>query len=150
MTVLIASLILMAWHAAAAVNPAPVQVFYVTLPETDGLTVMTPWVQPRRARPRCTPTSPSPSPVAGTYVYYDQWENGYDADLANPTDVIYNGITNPDGVQIWGNGLAADGCAPNIAGVPVTCTDANDVLNAGDVIIPYNVVPVPRDGAQPT
>ena len=80
-------------------------------------------------------------------MYYDQWENGYDPNLSNPADV-YDASTNPAGVQIWGNGLAADGCAPNIAGVPVTCTDANDILHAGDVIIPYNAVPVPRDGGQ--
>jgi len=50
-------------------------------------------------------------------------------------------------VQIWGNGNKADGCAPNKSGVGFACTDDNDVLNAGDVIVPYNAVPVPREPA---
>lgn len=122
-------------------NPEAVQIYYVTLPETDALAVLS------------AVNSAAVSPiydyyaiavaVDGTYIYYDQWENGYVADLANPTPAeIYHATTNPGGVQIWGNGNAADGCAPNIRGVPVTCTDANDVLLAGNVIVPYNAVPV--------
>ncbi|HNR97058.1 MAG TPA: hypothetical protein PKH89_08840, partial [Anaerolineae bacterium] len=122
-------------------NPEAVQLYYVTLPEGDALTVLS------------TVNSAAVSPiydyyaiavaVSNTYIYYDQWENGYVTDLANPTPAeIYHATTNPGGVQIWGNGNAADGCAPNIRGVPLTCTDANDVLHAGDVIVPYNAVPV--------
>ncbi len=51
-----------------------------------------------------------------TLVYYDQWENGYDSDIANPTN-LYS-ASNLGGTQVWGNGVAADGCAPNIAGSP--------------------------------
>ncbi len=128
---------------ALAANPAPIQIFYVTLPETDALTALD------------TINSDANSPVwtyfsiaigvSGAYVYYDQWENGYDSDIANPTNLYSAG--NPGGTQIWGNGESDDGCAPNIRGTAVTCTDANDVLNAGDVIIPYNSIPVPRGTA---
>ncbi|HMT21968.1 MAG TPA: hypothetical protein PKE20_12120, partial [Promineifilum sp.] len=73
---------------------------------------------------------------SGTYVYYDHWEDGFANDIANPTaGEIYANPGNLDGVQIWGNGLAADGCAPQIGSTPITCTNANDVLNAGNVII---------------
>ncbi len=124
-------------------NPAPVQLFYVTLPEQDGLTVLD-TINGAANSPMYTYFSIAIG-VDGTYVYYDQWEDGYAADIANPSPAeIYNAVTNPDGVQIWGNGKASDGVAPNIAGVPVVPTDANDVLLAGDVIIPYNAVPVPR------
>ncbi len=124
-------------------NPAPVQLFYVTLPEQDGLTVLDS-IHPAADTPMYTYFSIAIG-IDGTYVYYDQWEDGYAADIANPSPAeIYNAITNPDGVQIWGNGKASDGVAPNIAGVAVDPTDANDVLHAGDVIIPYNAVPLPR------
>ena len=42
--------------------------------------------------------------VTGTYVYYDQWEDGYAGDIANPTGAEIYSATNLDGVQIWGNG----------------------------------------------
>jgi uncharacterized repeat protein (TIGR01451 family) len=148
------SLMLGSGGVVFAANPPPVQLFYVTLPEADALKVnqsintstngvSIPWSY----APVYTYFSISVA-VADTYVYYDQWENGYAADIANPTPAeIYNSVTNPGGVQIWGNGIAADGCAPNIRGVPVVCTDANDVLAAGDVIIPYNAVPLTGNDA---
>ena len=46
----------------------------------------------------------------GTLIYFDHWENGYDADIANPGDLYASG--NITGTQIWGNGVAADGCPP--------------------------------------
>lgn len=126
-----------------AVNPAPVQIFYVTLPEPDALTVLDA-INTDAASPTYTYFSIAVGADL-VLVYYDQWENGYDSDIANPTD-LYNSVTNPDGVQVWGNVEADDGCAPNIAGVAFACTDANDVLNPGDVIVPYNAVPVPLVG----
>jgi uncharacterized repeat protein (TIGR01451 family) len=123
------------------VNPAPVQLFYVTLPEADGLTVLS-TINGAAVTPMWTYFSIAVG-VSGTYVYYDQWENGYDPDIANPAN-LYS-IGNPGGTQIWGNGLAADGCPPNKAGVALSCTDANDVLNAGDVIVPFNSIPIPRN-----
>ena len=144
--ILIAAMLLVAAPqpaAAADPNPAPVQLFYVTLPETDGLAALDA-INTAASTPVYTYFSIAVG-VSGSYVYYDQWENGYAGDIANPTSAeIYNSATNPAGVQIWGNGKAADGCAPNINGVSFTCTDAADVLNAGNVIIPYNAVPVPR------
>jgi uncharacterized repeat protein (TIGR01451 family) len=124
-------------------NPAPVQMFYVTLPEADALTVFDA-VNSDAGSPIVTYFSIAVG-ANGTYVYYDQWENGYDSDIANPTDLYSAG--NPDGVQIWGNSKAEDGCAPNKNGAAITCTNANDVLNAGDVVIPSSNVPVPRGSA---
>ncbi len=128
---------------ALAANPAPVQIFYVTLPESEGLRVLSA-INGAAVSPMYTYFSIAIG-MSGAYVYYDQWENGYDSDIANPTNIYSAG--NPGGTQIWGNGKAIDGCAPNITGAPVTCTDANDVLNAGNVIIPYNAVPLIPGGA---
>jgi len=122
--------------------PAPMQVYYVPLPEADAFTAID-TINNAATAPMYTYFSISIA-LDGTYVYYDQWEDGYAADLANPTSGELYSATNLDGVQIWGNGEADDGCAPNIEGVPFTCSDANDVLNAGDVIIPYNTVDLPR------
>ena len=117
------------------------QIFYVTLPEADALTVLDA-INSAANSPVTTYFSIAIG-VSGTYVYYDQWENGYDSDIANPTNLYSAG--NLGGTQIWGNSLAADGCAPNKAGVTLTCTNANDVLNAGDVIIPSNSVAHPKE-----
>ena len=130
-------------HAA---NPAPVQVYYVTLPETDGLRVLDS-INTAANPPMYTYFSISVA-VTGTYIYYDQKENGYALDLANPTSAEIYSAGNTGGVQIWGNGLAADGCAPNINGVPFACTNAADVLKAGDVIIPNNSIPLSIGTAQ--
>jgi hypothetical protein len=125
--------------------PPPAQIFYITLPEADALTVLSA-IHPDAVPPTYTYFSIAVG-FDNTYVYYDQWEDGYAADIANPTSGEIYSSTNLDGVQIWGNGLAADGCAPNLEGVPLTCTDGNDVLYAGNVIIPYNIVEVPRVAA---
>ena len=55
--------------------------------------------------------------------------------------------SNLGGTQIWGNGNALDGCPPNKMGVPLTCTNGNDVLNGGDVIVLENDVTLPRNPA---
>lgn len=59
--------------------------------------------------------------------YYDQWENGYDPDIANPSN-LYS-AENPGGTQIWGDGDPANGAPP---GFP------EDIINAGNVIILNN------------
>jgi len=127
----------------AASNPAAVQIYYVTLPEADALTVLSA-INAAAVTPVTTYFSIAIG-VSGTYIYYDQWENGYDSDIANP-DNLYSS-SNPGGTQIWGNGKAADGCAPNKNGVPITCTDGNDVFVAGDVILPSNSIPIPRNSS---
>ncbi|HBE54365.1 MAG TPA: hypothetical protein DDW76_37865, partial [Cyanobacteria bacterium UBA11369] len=74
----------------------------------------------------------------GTLIYYDQWENGYDTDIANPTN-IYS-ATNLGGTQIWGNNNPLDGIAPGFA---------TDTFKAGDFVTLRNVVPTnPRNPAQ--
>ncbi len=126
------SLLLMATSARAF--DAPVQVFYITEPEDDVLDAMN-IINSAANSPMVTKISIAIS-ASGTLVYYDHWEDGFANDIANPTaGEIYANPGNLDGVQIWGNGLAADGCAPRIGATTITCTNANDVLNSGNVII---------------
>ena len=108
------------------------QLFYVPSPE-DQLLQRLQAIE--SGGPSTAPSSPitdfiSIAAVAdGTIVYYDQWENGYDADIANPLNLYSGG--NPGGTQIWGDGNAANGAPP---GVP------SDLINAGTVIILNNDV----------
>jgi hypothetical protein len=130
------------YQVVLAANPPPVQIFYLTLPEEEALTALS-TINGDAVAPMYTYFSIAIG-FDGTLVYYDQWEDSYAADLANPTSGEIYSSANLDGVQIWGNGLAADGCAPNIDGAPFSCTDLSDFLYAGDIIIPYNQVIVPR------
>lgn len=63
----------------------------------------------------------------GTIIYYDQWEDGYEADISNPVQST---------TQILGDGNASNGAPPGCS------SDACDVINAGTVIALKNVVPL--------
>ncbi len=65
----------------------------------------------------------------GTVIYYDQWEDGYETDLSNPTQPT---------TQIWGDGNDAHGIPPGFAHNPLG-------LPAGTVITLTNNVPLPRN-----
>mmetsp|Transcript_38734 Transcript_38734/g.84148 ORF Transcript_38734/g.84148 Transcript_38734/m.84148 type:complete len:1283 (+) Transcript_38734:168-4016(+) len=67
----------------------------------------------------------------GTVVWYDHQEDGYEPDTINPAQ---------NSTVVWGDGDKSNGCAPGTE----PCTNENDVLNAGDVIILQNEVPIPR------
>ncbi len=131
---------------ALAANPAPQQIYYVSLPEDDLLQLFDDDAAPGSGF--ADPVSPIRSITSisigstGTLVYYDQWEDGgYDADIANPTNLYTP--SNPAGTQIWGDGNLSNGCPPSINNVINPCLAASDdVLHAGDVIILDNDVAV--------
>ncbi|HRL78145.1 MAG TPA: hypothetical protein PK440_18510, partial [Candidatus Accumulibacter phosphatis] len=115
-----------------SVNPVPVQLFYVPFPEDQllqGLLTLS---------GSSSPTNPMQTYISiaasanQTIIYYDQWENGYDLDIANPTD-LYS-LANLGGTQIWGDGNIANGAAPGVT------TNAGDVINAGTVLVLNNPV----------
>ena len=131
--VLLAAFLGVTFNRASAANPAPVMVFHLTEPENDMLAAMQ-VINAVAVSPMVTKVSIAIS-ADGTLVYYDHWEDGFADDIANPTPSEIYSAGNLDGVQIWGNGLASDGCAPQIGNTVITCTNANDVLNKGNVII---------------
>ncbi len=113
----------------SAQNPAPVQTFYVPLPEPQMLTGLGQLAsglsgsqQPLNPMTRYVGISVIGS---GTIIYYDQMENGYEVDISNPAS-IYHAVTNPSGTQIWGDGNPGNGAPP---GIP------SDVLQGGFTII---------------
>ncbi len=65
----------------------------------------------------------------GTVIYYDQWEDGYETDLGNPTQAT---------TQIWGDGNDAHGIPPGFTHNPLG-------LPAGTVITLTNNVTQPRN-----
>lgn len=68
-----------------------------------------------------------------TVICYDHWEDGFDSDLRFP-DELPGGTT-----EVWGDGDSSNGCAP--PPLVATCTNANDVLNQGDVVEIESSVP---------
>jgi uncharacterized repeat protein (TIGR01451 family) len=104
-----------------AVNPPPVQIFYIPLPENQiwaALDVIRTNVSPQIR------TYISFAPIGdNTLIYYDHWEDGFEGDIANPTA---GGST-----EIWGDGDATNGIPPGFT---------VDEINAGDVIVLENPV----------
>ena len=108
-------------------NRPPAQTFYIPIPEDNLLTALN-VISPAAIDPVQTYVSLAVF-VDGTFIYYDQWENGYDRDIANPNNLYSS--ANLGGTQIWGDGDPSNGFPP---GYP------SDVLKAGDVIILNNAV----------
>ncbi len=106
------ALLLIFTQVALAANPAPVQVYYIPVKENDALASMQAINNGSgmAADPVTTYVSIAIG-TTGTLVYLDQWENGYDPDIANPANLYSAG--NLGGTQIWGNGICADGVAPD-------------------------------------
>ena len=68
----------------------------------------------------------------GTVVYWDHWEDGYENTRVTTT---------PATTEVWGDGNAANGCAPIPGRI---CSNANDRLFAGQAIVIQNDVYTPR------
>jgi uncharacterized repeat protein (TIGR01451 family) len=117
----------------------PVQTFYLPVPAADVATALK-TIHSDAKTPISTFTSISVA-KDNTQIFYDQWENGFVRDIANPAaDEIYDAATNPAGVQIWGDGDPSNGAAPGFPG---------DVLHSGDVIMLNSpAIPVPRNPSQ--
>jgi uncharacterized repeat protein (TIGR01451 family) len=67
-----------------------------------------------------------------TVIWLDHWEDSYEKDITLGIKSNYT--------QVWGDGKASNGCRPGL----VTCTDADDYLNAGSSFVLENMMPVPR------
>jgi uncharacterized repeat protein (TIGR01451 family) len=126
-----AALLSLGLPGAAAAGSIPVQIFYVAIPEEEFRTYA-------QAQANLAENDTQTSVISltatfnGTVIYYDQWEDGYEYDITVPTQST---------TKVWGDNLASTGCPPIAA--CGTCTDACDVINAGDVVTLQNNVPVP-------
>ena len=126
--------VLLTAAGALAQNPPPVQYYYLPFPEDQVLTALQA-IAVNNTQSQYTPKDPIQSYISlavfanDTVIYYDQWENGFDDDIANPKN-IYS-AANPGGTQIWGDGNPANGYPPG---------HADDLLGSGDIIILDNEV----------
>ena len=116
-------------------NPPPVQTFYVPFPEDQvfaALNSIRP--NPNNNPNYVVPVGPINTLISiaaiadNTIIYYDQQENGYDDDIANPSN-LFSDPGNLGGTQIWGDRDISNGAAPGVT------SNADDVINAGDVIV---------------
>ena len=89
---------------AAEAGPAPVEIYFVPLPEEDirggSLALYSGTSDSVRTIISIT------GAVDGTIVYYDHWEDGFELDLANPAQAT---------TETWGDGNAANGAPPGCA-----------------------------------
>ncbi len=69
-----------------------------------------------------------------TIIYYDHWEDGYEADNENPVQSTS---------FVWGDGNAANG---DVSAICTTCT--GDLIGPGDVITLDNLITLPRNPSQ--
>ncbi len=105
----------------SAANPTVVQTYYVPLPENQLLTMFQKIAAVTAAAASPIFSNISISPIANqTIIYYDHYEDGYEADITNPVQTS---------TQIWGDGNIANGARPGVT------TDAGDVINAGGVFV---------------
>ena len=110
------------------------QIFYLPLPE-DQVQETLKTLHPNTGS---VITSVTSAVVVGddTIVTYDHWEDGYEADLANPTQ---------GSSLIWGDGDPANGDASADGLCTPTVACQGDVLRAGATFTLKNNVQLPRD-----
>ena len=109
----------------------PVQTYFVPLREDDLFTSFD-TIQSNTSGDIVTIISVAIA-ADNTIIYYDHWEDDYEADVLNPT-------APGTGIEIWGDGDLSNGARPGAT------TNAEDVLEAGDAIVLENTVPVDPRG----
>jgi hypothetical protein len=109
----------------------PTQTFFIPLDETSLFNNALFVINPVKARAPVVSMISISISTDSTIVWWDHWEDGYDADVS-----VQRGAT----TQVWGDGDATNGCAPGRV-----CTNANDILRAGDSIVIQNSVALPRN-----
>ncbi len=76
--------------------------------------------------------------ASNTVIYYDHWEDGYEADLSSPTQST---------TEVWGDLNTLNGCSPKGTN-PVTCASAaDDRIARGQVVFSVQQIPIPRGQA---
>ncbi len=122
---------------ALAANPDPVQYYYVPFTEDQLLDALD-TVNAEAVTPVINHITLT-AVANNTLVYYDQWENGYDIDTANPANLYSS--TNTGGTQIWGDGNAANGLCPGTSDDLITAGMVIDLTNPAPTYVPVPRVP---------
>lgn len=110
---------------------APIQFFFVPMPEQPTLASLEA-IGTGGQGTTMTSLTTITTTEAGTTVFFDQWEDGYETILGNPTQAS---------TRVWGDGNDANGITPGFANDPLG-------IPAGTVLRLRNDVPAaPRDPA---
>lgn len=133
------SLLLQADQAAA--TDTPVETYFLPMGEVALLESMK--KVNSKARAPVNSMQSITTAADGTVIWYDHWEDGFEADIVNAKQ---------ETTLVWGDGDASNGCAPLPGSqTPLLpghseCTDGIDVLKAGTAIILENYVPISSSG----
>ena len=111
-------------------GPAPIQTFFVPLPELEVQTSLKSVDTNNAVGNVMRSIIAIVATGSNTIIYYDHWEDGYEPDMANPIQ---------SSTEIWGDDDPGNGIPPGFA---------VDLINAGDVITLDNNVSLPRDPSQ--
>ncbi|MBX3401689.1 MAG: DUF11 domain-containing protein [Gemmataceae bacterium] len=110
------------------VNPSPVQFFYIPMPESQTNAAFDAIVDEAISTTEESITAITVT-ENNTTIWYDHWEDGYEAILGNPQQAT---------TRVWGDGNNANGIAPGFANDPTG-------LPSGTVFRLRNTVNTPRN-----
>ncbi len=117
---------------ALAAGSAPIQTFFIPVPEEEALAAYR-TLAPALPDQTIHTVIGIAAGANNTVVYYDHWEDGYEADISHPVQAS---------TRILGDALVGNGAPPGCAAV--SC----DVINAGAVLLLQDdVYAAPRDPA---
>ena len=115
------------WAGAALALPPPLQTYFIPLPETHTYSMF------EEINGATTTNIVNVISIAAnatnTIIVWDHFEDGYEADIANPTQAT---------TQVWGDNNPVNGTPPGLA---------SDVINAGTVIALRSTATVPHNPA---
>ncbi|MFN8051380.1 MAG: SdrD B-like domain-containing protein [Acidimicrobiales bacterium] len=116
----------------AGAGPAPVVTGYVPLPADETQAVM----ESVNAGADTTLdfTVGITNAGDGAIMYYDHWEDGFEADISNPVQST---------TEVWGDGNPSNGDASTVCS---SC--GSDLLTSGDVFVLRNTITTPRNSSQ--
>lgn len=117
----------------ASAGPLPVMTGYVPLPADQFHTALVSANAAIASDLTIVFTAGITNAGSGAVITYDQWEDGYEADIANPVQST---------TLVFGDSNTANGNAAAVASCGATC--AGDTLPAGAVLLFQNQIPTPR------
>lgn len=110
-----------------AANSIPTQTYFVPLPEED-MDGLFERLQDRATFTEMNSLTSVAVAAAGTILWYDHWEDGYEVDVTNPLQTS---------TMIYGDNNMANGCIKDIVGTGSGgCTaDSDDYIESGTAVL---------------
>ncbi|MCX7001749.1 MAG: hypothetical protein NTV22_00575, partial [bacterium] len=122
----IAAIVMVAAVRVWAVNPLPTQTYFVPMDESNVFAAMVALGAPVADADKVHNIISLVANSSNTYIYYDQWEDGYEPNISEPVQST---------TKVWGDGNVSNGIPP---GFTVDRIKAGDVIAlSSDVIVPY-------------